>query len=384
MEVSINEVNHIIFKIKTIVTCATGIPVCIIILLQLFWVLNTCFFLNFTRKRLKRLKENCTDEYTRKLKDNANFNFNKFIMVTILIIIEVCAIVVPVINHGLFDKRFNSKEGTVCMNDCCLKNWTFAYEIERLGNLKYVACLIDSIAHFSVYCVFWLFAMIMEYNQLGYMDKERDRKKLVRIIKWKTITFIPAGIIALILMAIPKTIIFGSLMYVIISFLFIPLSIVPYRKLKRMRRSHLVDLTYECYNNPSLIKDELQAQKCAEMGAKVIITCMTMLVLFNAFYMIVMRFLSSIMLNPCWIKMMYSINVNFNIELSNSHTKIFVLLEHINFLIKTVIIFSLAITLVTAHIAVLTYKFRIMQKKRRENQNDLIKELINKTYANRY
>ena len=212
MEVSINEVNNIIFKIKSIVTCATGIPVSILILIQLFWVLNTCFYLNFSRKRLKRLKENCTDEYTRKLKENVKFNCIKFIMVTILIIIEVCAILLPVINHGLFDKHFSSKEGTVYIKDCCLKNWTFAYEIERLGHLKYVSCLIDSTSYFSIYCAFWLFAAIMEYCQLGYMENERDRKKLVRIIKWKAIILIPLGILTLILMAIPQTIIFGSLM----------------------------------------------------------------------------------------------------------------------------------------------------------------------------
>lgn len=384
MEMSINEVNNIIFKIKTIVTFATGIPTCILILIQLFWVLNTCLFLNFTRKRLKRLKENCTDEYTRKLKDNAKFNFNKFIMVTILIIIEICAIVVPVINHAVFDKHFNSKEETVCFKDCCLKNWTFAYEIERLGHLKYVSCLLDSIVYFSIYCVFCLFATIMEYCQIGYMDKERDKQRTVRIIKCKAMIFFPVGVLMLILMAIPQTIIFGSLMYGIVSFIFIPLSIIAYKRLKRMRRSHLVDLTYECYNSPALIKNEIRAQKCAEIGANVIITGMVMLVLCNGFDMIVIRFLSSIILNPCWIKVMYSIDVNSNTEIPNSYTKILGLLGHTNHLMRSVIILSLGFILVSTHVAVITYKIRKMQKERREKKNDLIKELINNTYADRY
>ena len=150
-----------------------------------------------------------------------------------------------------------------------------------------------------------------------------------------------------------------------------------------MRRSHLVDLTHECYNNPALIKNEIQVQKCAEFGANFIITVMLILVFCNAFNLIVIRFLASIILNPCWIKVTYSIDVNFNIELPNSYTNILALLEHINYLIKSVMIISLTTILVTTHITVIIYKLRMMQK-RRENENDLIKKLINDTYANRY
>ncbi|KAI6646687.1 hypothetical protein LOD99_12808 [Oopsacas minuta] len=378
------DVNEVILKLKIIITYASMVPAAIVLGLLIFWALNTSVFLNFTRKRLRRLKENCIDGYTIKLRQNVQFNYYKFSMVIILIIIEMSALIFPVVNHVIYDKHFNSQDSLVCIEGCCLKNWTFVDEIERLGKYKYLSCLIDSLTFVALFCAYCLFAIIMLFCQFAYIEKKEERKKLVRSIKWMIATLIPSSLILLVLLALPQTILLGSLIYAIVSLIFIPIILMYYKKLKRMRRQHLTDLVYECYNDTSLLNREAHNQKWAEIGAEFIISTMGILQIFNIFEMIFIRIVSTFILNPCWFKLTYSVDININTELSISDTNILLLIENINYLLKALLLFLILTGLVIIHIIVITDKMRTILKKRREKEQDLIKKLIEQNYSNVY
>ena len=367
------DINTIVLKLKTIVTYATGVPILLGIVILVAWLVNICLYLKFAQKRLKRLRQNCTDEFTRKLIQNAQFNFYKFIIVGVVVIIEMCSLILPTINHGVFDRHFKSKEKLVCIEGCCLKNWTFAYNIEKLGEWKYISCFIDAGIYTAYFVEYWTFAILMQYSQLAFTEKESEKKRLVRSLKWKTAVFVTLSITVLSLLAIPRTILIGSSLYSVLTCVCLPIVIVYYRQLKRMRRRHLADLSYECYRDTSRIENEIHSVKWLERGSEVVVAIIGIAILLNTFQMVFIRLISTLLLNPCWLELNYSFSIN--IQLSNLTTNIFVLVDHMIYLLRSVIILFLFITIVVVHVAVVVDKLNVKYN-RREAKQDLIKKLI--------
>ena len=361
-----------VMKLKTFVYGATGVLVLVTFVLVIAWLLNTCFYLKFAHKKLKRLHQNCIDEFTVKLTRNAEFNFSKFKIVAIMLIIEICLLALPVINHGVFDRRFRREAETVCIEGCCLKNWTFAYDLERVGDWDFLSCLIDSCVFTAFYCEFWVFAILMQYSQLEFLEKEEEKKRLVRNLRWKTAIFLSLSLIVLTLLAIRQTILIGSILYPILTCACLPFVIKHYRKLKRMRRRHLVDLSYECYMDTCRVKNEVHTLKWIERGSEAVITIVSITILINTLEMIFSRIIGTLFINPCWLKINYSIDVNIQLPDSVKHRLAFV--EQVTYLLRSVIIFALILALVVIHFAVLINKL-VLRFKRKEN-SDLIKKLI--------
>lgn len=375
-----SEISGVMLDIKSIIVYVSALPFGLSLCVLIFWVVSICVYLHHNYKQLKRLKINATDSFTQKRLNNAKFNFYKFIFVLVLNLIEICAMVFPFINHVAFDNvPFKGENERICYEDCCLVNSTFVYGIEKLeGHGKYASLLIDSATFTSFLTIFWMYGNILNFSQLPFIEKEHVKRKLIIRLRWKTAMNIAISICIWVLMGVPKTLLIGYPAHTILSAWYLYVITTHYLQLRKLRRRHLVDLMYECYDDKARIKQEQHDVKWTERGGQVVIVVMLVILLINGWEMIVNRTLLPILLNPCWLRWQYSIHLNF--KLPEQAASDLVLFEHFMGLTRYILILVLLLVFLVVHVTYITERLLTVLRRRRVN-DEKIKSLIHEHYV---